>query len=240
VFTTPSAACRRKHHEFGFPREMEVVPNLLSRPADESRTPMRPHQRPYFLFVGRLKRFKGLDDVIPALNRYPDADLLIAGDGDHGPELRRLAAGNPRVVFLGAVAPERLGGYYKHAIASLMPTISFETFGMAVIESLMYGTPVLARRRGAPVEILERCSGGELFDNADELLAGMRRIQADPAYRERLGAAAARGYRAYWSEQAVVPCYLDVVQRAAQRTGRPALAGALAAELAASPAPAIV
>src|SRR5207247_534853 len=135
-----------------------------------------------------------------------------------------------RVAFLGAVSPERLVAYYRHAIASLLPTISFETFGMVMIESLSHGTPVLARRGGAPVEILQRCRGGELFDDAAGLLAAARRLQGEPEYRERLTDAALRGYREHWSEEAVLPRYLDVIRRAAERRGRAELASSLSAQ----------
>ncbi len=119
LFLAMSEFSRDKHHEFGFPFPMQVLPNFLPDPEPEKPAAWseRPQQRPYFLFVGRLERIKGLDDVIPVFDSYPDADLLVAGDGDHAPVLKRLAAGNPRVKFLGRVPLEDLPRYYRHAIA---------------------------------------------------------------------------------------------------------------------------
>ena len=213
---------RLKHHEFGFPREMEVLPHFLPDP--ETRTQpvpegAPPHPRPYFFFAGRLEYIKGVDALIVAFRSYPGADLLIAGDGEYAARLRDLAAGMPNVSFLGPLAPAALRRYYRHAIATLVPSRGFETFGLVLIEALREGTPVIARRLGPFPEIVDQSGGGELFETDEELLAAMRRMQGDVAYRARL---AACGYRAYvenWSESVVLPRYLDIVRRAAHRRG---------------------
>jgi glycosyltransferase involved in cell wall biosynthesis len=220
AFIAMSEFSRAKHREFGFPREMDVLPYFLPDP-ESSAAPapqgQSPHERPYFFFAGRLERIKGLDDVIPVFRDYPDADLLVAGDGEYAGHLRALGEGMPNVRFLGRIAPEALRRYYQHALALVVPSECFETFGIVLIESFRQGTPVIARRLGPFPEILAQSKGGELFDSRDALLAAMRRIQGDSAYRARL---AVNGYRAYverWSESAVVPQYLDIVRRAAAR-----------------------
>jgi glycosyltransferase involved in cell wall biosynthesis len=217
AFIAMSEFSRDKHREFGFPRDMEVVPYFLPDPApaenaSESFPP--PHPRPYFLFVGRLEKIKGLDDVIPLFKTYRDADLLIAGDGNHEEHLRKLAAGNRRVTFLGRVPFERLRAYYHHALATIVPSVCYETFGITLIESFRQRTPVIARRLGPFPEIVAQSGAGELFETEAELMEAMRRLQSDDTNRKRL---ADNGYRAsidLWSESAVVPRYLDVVERA--------------------------
>lgn len=234
AFIAMSEFSRDKHREFGFEREMEVLPYFLPDPGPEGEpvpsAGPAPNDRPYFFFAGRLERIKGLDDVIPAFRDYPGADLLIAGDGTHGDVLRRLAAGMPNVKFLGRVAPEELRRYYQNAIALVVPSECYETFGIVLIESFRQGTPVIARRLGPFPEIVEQSGGGELFSTREELLAAMRRLQCDPAYRESL---AERGYAAYverWSEHVVVPQYLDIVRRAAARRGHTRVLDALATQ----------
>src|SRR6185503_339360 len=162
---------RDKHREFGFPCDMEVMPYFLPDPDPVSPvwSSVPPHSRPYFLFVGRLERIKGLDDVIPAFERYPDADLLVAGDGGHAPALKRLAEGNPRVTFLGRIDAVKLEHYYRHALALIVPSVCYETFGIILIESFKQATPVIARRIGPFPEIIRQSGGGELFDTEEEL-----------------------------------------------------------------------
>ncbi len=222
---------RAKHREFGFPREMEVVPNLLS---DDEGTGYPdagvPHDRPYFFCAGRLERLKGFDDVI-ALFRDGggETDLLVAGRGDHEPGLRRLAGCSPRVRFLGRLATEELRPYYRHAIAHILPSRTFETFGITALESFREGTPVIARRIGPFPEVVEDSGGGLLFDGAKELRSAMRRVELDPSLRAALGEAGLRAYRERWSERAIVPRYLDVIGRAALASGRDELAAAVPA-----------
>src|SRR5205807_3459398 len=79
TFIAMSEFSRDKHREFGFPREMEILPSFLEE--DSTATGAngeRPHHRRYFLFVGRLEKIKGLDDVIPLFRDGDGPDLLIA------------------------------------------------------------------------------------------------------------------------------------------------------------------
>ena len=222
---------RRKHREFGLAREMEVLPYFLPDP-ETAHVPVAtgasPHPRPYFFFVGRLELIKGLQDVIPVFRDFPDADLLIAGDGNYMESLRQLAEGMPNVKFLGRVAPDDLRDYYQHALALVVPSLCFETFGIVLIESFRQGTPVLARRLGPFPEIVEQSGGGELFETQGELLAAMRRLQQDGAYRAQLSRAGYRAYADRWSEHVVIPQYLDIVRRAAARRANTRVLDALA------------
>ena len=222
TFIAMSEFSRAKHREFGFPRDMEVVPYFLpdvdgEGQASSGKTDGSPHDRPYFLFVGRLEKIKGLDDVIPVFAGFDRADLLIAGDGEYAGALKTLAAGNPRVKFLGRVAPGDLSRYYRHAAALLVPSVCFETFGIIIIEAFRQGTPVVARRIGPFPEILDRAGAGDLFETPAELAAALHRYLDEPERRARLGRAAVDAFQANWSESAVVPKFLDVVGRAAER-----------------------
>ena len=219
VFMARSEFSRNKHHEFGFPRMMEVLPYFLpgSQTAASSSADLpAPHPRPYFLFVGRLERIKGLHTIVPVFERYPDADLLVVGDGEDAAMLKRLAAGNPRVHFVGRVPNQDLARYYRHAIASIVPSVGYETFGIVLIEAFRQRTPVIARRIGPFPEIVDQSRGGELFGNDDELLAAMRKLQQNPAYRAECGEQGHRASWDRWSEEVVVSRYLDIVAQAAR------------------------
>lgn len=225
---------RDKHRAYGLKQDMSVLPlfmpPLTATPADNTgRGPV--HPRPYFLFVGRLEKIKGVQDLMPAMMRHGQADLLIAGDGDYAGTLRAQAAGNPHVHFLGRLAPEALAAYYASAIASLVPSLCYETFGAILIESFRIGTPVIARRIGPFPEIVETAGGGLLFDTQDDLVAAMAQMQNASGTRARFATAALRAFDTHWREDRVLSAYGTALSRAARAKGNEALAQTLEASL---------
>lgn len=224
LFLALSEFSREKHREFGFPREMTVLPCFVpdTNLIEDENHQTTPHARPYFLFVGRLEIIKGLDDVIPLFRQYTGADLLIAGEGGHGEALRSLAAGLCRVRFLGQVSNHELHRYYRHAIATLAPSVCYETFGATIIESFQQSTPVIARRIGASTELLQASQGGLLFEKPAELVAALSKMQGEVEFRARAAHAARQAFLAQWSEDVVVPRYLELVMNAASRRARKA------------------
>ena len=229
LIVAKSEFSRLKHKDFGLRQEMEVLPYFLPDMNADAVAPYAGHPRPYFLFVGRLEKIKGLQDVFPAMDRYPDADLLILGDGDYAGELKRLAAGNPRIQFLGRKSPDELNAYYRGALGLIVPSVCYETFGIILIESFRLGTPVIARRLGPFPEIVERAGGGALFTGEDDLIAAMRSLQHEPGARERMGAAARAAFEGIWREDRVMAAYGAALARAAHRKGDAALQRALEA-----------
>ncbi|HJU88868.1 MAG TPA: glycosyltransferase family 4 protein [Gemmatimonadaceae bacterium] len=233
AFIALSEFSRKMHKQFGFAREMEVIPGFLQddRRNETRETGSSPHHRPFFFFAGRLERIKGLDDVIPVFRDYPHADLLIAGDGDHRQALQQIASGIPNVRFLGRLPMVELNRYYSHAVATLVPSVGYETFGFVVIEAFRRGSPVIARRVGPLPELIEQCGGGETFDTPAELAVALRRIQMEPGRREALSFAASEGFGAHWSESAVVPRYFELLERLAGQGKKRELASAIGAGL---------
>ena len=249
VVVAQSEFSRRRHAEFGLARPMTVLPPFLP---DVPATPLGtadapPHPRPYVLFVGRLEPMKGLADVVPLFGRdcsAGGADLLVAGDGPERAALKALAAGNPRVRFLGRLGGTALDAAYRHAAAVVVPTLGYETFGLVLIEAFRLGVPVVARRLGPLPEVVEASGAGSLFETRAELDAALAALVRDPARRHALGARGAAAFAERWSERAVLPRYEALVERAAGAHAHRAAAPAYAAEFSApragaSPAPAL-
>lgn len=99
--------------------------------------------------VGRLVPYKGVDVLLRAMPRIYEetgAGLTVVGDGPEAPRLRALAKtmGAP-VRFLGRAPREDLPHLYAEARLSVLPSVnSQEAFGMALLESMAAGTPVVA------------------------------------------------------------------------------------------------
>jgi glycosyltransferase involved in cell wall biosynthesis len=216
AFVARSQFSRDKHAEFGFPRTMDVVPYGVPMPAQPFDGPS-PHPRPYFFFAGRLEPIKGLDDLLEVFTGAEGPDLVVAGEGTLSAALRQRAAGEPRIHFVGRLPFERLAPYYRHALASLVPSKGFETFGMVAIESLAQGTPVIARHLGPLPEILAATSGGTTFTTSAELRARLQECVADPAGARARGEQGRRVAATLFEPEHVTRQLLAVIGREIER-----------------------
>lgn len=217
-FLAPSRFTARMHAERGFTYPVAYLPNFIDRVDDDWEHPAsRPQEASYFLFVGRLERVKGPQTLITIWDRVPEFDLLLAGTGSCEAELRAMAAHNSRIKFLGAQSQRALGGLYYNAIACLVPSVTYETFGMTCVEAFARKTPVIARELGALAEIIEDSAGGLVFRTDDELLAAIHRVAHSPSLRVDLGQKGYEAFLRWWCREPHLRSYFEILECAAQR-----------------------
>lgn len=221
LFLSPSRSTIEQHRRRGFNHPMRRLPYFFPLdetgpvpPAAEAEAAALAGDRPYFLFVGRLVKIKGVHTLIDVFKRYDRADLLIAGEGAYGDRLRQQAAGLPNVRFLGHVHPNLLRALYAGAIATLVPSLVYETFGFITLESLAQGTPVIARDIGAVCELVRESGGGFAYTSEAELLDALEKLRTDAGLRSELGRQGHAAYVARWSEEPHVRRYLELVEEA--------------------------
>jgi glycosyltransferase involved in cell wall biosynthesis len=217
-FVAPSRFTARMHAERGFARPLAHLPNFIDRVDEDWQDPApRPQAAPYFLFVGRLERIKGLQTLIALWDRAPQSDLLVVGTGSYEPELRAMAAGNARIKFLGPLPQRELGALYYHALACVIPSVTYETFGMTSVEAFARKTPAIARDLGALPEVIEDSGGGLLYRTDEELLAALARIAGSQQLRAELGQKGYDGFIRLWCREAHLQQYFDFLSKAALR-----------------------
>lgn len=139
-------------------------------------------------FVGGLHDYKGVFDLADALARVDaDAHLFVAGDGPARGRFERRAG--DRATFLGAVPYGTVPAVY-HAVDALVLPSHTEGLPRVVLEAMAAETPVVATRTGGIPEVVTDGETGLLCPPRDPaaLAAAIDRL-ADPALRERLGAA---------------------------------------------------
>jgi glycosyltransferase involved in cell wall biosynthesis len=218
AFIAPSRFTAAMHEERGFGRPLEHLPHFLDRvDGDWERPGPRPQERPYFLFVGRLERIKGVQTLIPLWADVHEADLLIAGTGTYEEELRRLAGSNPRIKFLGGLPPGALGSLYHHAIAAIVPSLTYETFCMISLEAFARRTPILAHAIGPLPEVVAESGGGLVYRDAAELGEAVRRLAGDRRLRDALGNSGYDAFIAKWTREAHLERYFALIDRIARR-----------------------
>lgn len=134
-----------------------IYPPTNMLPNSERNTKKR--EGSYFLVVSRFVPYKRIDLAIAACNSL-HLPLKIIGKGREERKLRAMA-GNT-VEFVGEVSDESLVEYYKNAKALLFP--GTEDFGLTVVESQMYGRPVIAYRGGGALETIIEGKTGAFFN----------------------------------------------------------------------------
>jgi phosphatidylinositol alpha-1,6-mannosyltransferase len=173
---------------------------------------------PVLLSLSRLEPRKGIDRAIGALaalrEQFPDAVLLVAGEGDDLARLQAQAAASDvggAVAFLGAVDAKIKAALYASADVFVMPVRregnSVEGYGMVYAEAAWYGLPAIAGDSGGAAEAVRHGETGLVCDGAsqDAVNEAVRCLLADGALRQRLGAAAAARVRADLLWPAILP-----------------------------------
>jgi glycosyltransferase involved in cell wall biosynthesis len=104
------------------------------------------------LFVGRLVYYKGIDILIRTIAMLPQAELTIVGAGPLRGELISLArelSVDARTRFLGSVSDDELATAYLDHDVLVLPSVSAaEAFGLAMVEAMASGLPVISTSLG--------------------------------------------------------------------------------------------
>jgi len=198
-----------------------VIPNIL----DERFS--RPHESdfdaPYdLLYVGSLDEHKGVDRLVPILNRLNDrvsgaVRLTVVGDGGLRTDMEQRAADSAiedRVTFTGWLPNDDLPSVFAAHDCFVYPGRWDEPFGRVFLEALATGTPVVASDVGSVAEIVG--DGGVTTDGSvDGFVAALRDLfdGEKPATRS---SAAGREVAAYRAET-VVPQFEELYERVIER-----------------------
>jgi alpha-1,6-mannosyltransferase len=137
------------------------------------------------LHAGRLSVEKGTHVVLGAAERLledPSVHIVLAGRGPMVRQVEDLAAGHDRVHYMGFISdPARLGAVFASCDAYL-GTGPYETFGLAILEALSSGLPVVATDEGAGTELARNSGAGLVFkagDSADLVEKVRELLRAD-------------------------------------------------------------
>ena len=164
--------------------------------------------QPTFAYLGRLKRYKGVDLVIRAFARVrdPRARFEIAGVGDYRPALERLAGSlalGERVRFLGRVSEAEKLALLRRAWALAFASPK-EGWGITNLEAAACATPVVASDAPGLRESVRHGETGFLVPHGDVdgLAARLEEFAASPALVATMGAAARRFAASFTWERA--------------------------------------
>ena len=165
----------------------------------------------FLLFLGRLRRQKGVDvllDAMAILNSAFDVHLVIAGEGDERLELqaqsKRLAL-DKRVHFLGPVTGPSKTWLLQNACFVVMPSRTAEAFPLVVMESYAAGRPVVGTAIPGLADLIASGQTGLLVDPESplELAGALTTLLADSELTRACGDRAQRIAQGYsWTSVA--------------------------------------
>jgi len=198
------------------PHRLFVVSNAISVRRTAGRV-ARQQELVRLLFIGMVSERKGLDDLCKALGSLVEQGErnfhldILGGEEFFGETLRyyrmfKKAALTDWVSFHGMKLDAERDKFYDQADIFVLPS-RFESFGIANLEAMASGLPVISTRTGAIPEYLEHNKQGLLCEPGDVegLTQALRRLIADPSLRRTMGAAARERAQLYdwkvrWSQ----------------------------------------
>ena len=183
---------------------------------------------PFILYAGTIRPQKNIPRLIEAFgvlrsdlertNKYSDLRLIIIGDElSRYPAVRRAVAETrmePLVRFLGFVPLETLRVFYRAAAAFAFPSL-YEGFGLAPLEAMACGTPVVASDIPSLVEAVGDAAELVSPDNVFDIARGLREVLLDEDRRRILSEAGIQQARRFhWDATAreVLAVYREIKQ----------------------------
>jgi len=182
-----------------------------------------------FLYVGRLAREKGMDNLAAAFDivaaRIPGAQLCVAGDGLERGELVRAAergGWTGRLTLRGRISRPEARELMRASDVFVLPS-RFESFSYTLLEAMACGLPCLATDVGGNRDLIEPERNGWLVpkDNPTELASAMIRLAGDGNSRISMGRAGADIAREYTLERMMEgtrSVYRQVLRRPSDRS----------------------
>ncbi len=210
AFIAPSKFTKDIHLQRGLNIPIVNIPSFV--PAAKVVSTDQALEKPYFLFVGRLEKLKGLHTLIPIFRHYRKARLLIVGKGSYETRLRQLTEGSDNIHFLGYLPNHQLQALYRKAVALIVPSICFEIFSLVIIEAFGQQTPVIVKNLGGMPELIEESGGGFIYDTEEDLTERMDQLLSNPLFRDELGQRGYRSCQQKWTTEPFLKRYFALIQ----------------------------
>ncbi len=125
-------------------------------------------KKDYVLYFGRFSEEKGIGTLLKVCRELPEIYFIFAGTGPLEKEIENI----PNIRNVGFRVGEALETLIREARFSIYPSEWYENCPFSVMESQMYGTPVLCANIGGIPELIRVNETGELFESGDE--AGLK------------------------------------------------------------------
>jgi rhamnosyl/mannosyltransferase len=202
-------------------RAQQIRSEILARWAAPTSMPT------VLLSVGRLRYYKGLDDLIRAMPMLPGCIAVIAGRGPMEAAWKALAAElgvADRVHFAGNVSDADLPAYYRASDVYVLPANErAEAFGIAILEAMASSLPVVCTEVGTATSWVNQHDVTGLVvpaRNPSALAQALQQLHDNPDQRVCMGAAARQRIEAEFTLARMIERVMDVYRSVLPRTSR--------------------
>lgn len=152
-----------------------------------------PNERVKVLFVGRHRYYKGVDDLIRAM-QHVDGEAIIVGNGPERTRWEQLSRElnlSRKIYFAGYVPDERLPALYNSADIFCLPANArAEAFGLVLLEAMAAGLPCVTTELGSGTSyVVQHGATGLVVPPRapEQLAAALNRLVGDPTLRHKMG-----------------------------------------------------
>lgn len=168
---------------------VDVAKFMPKKSTKNAKTPTREIADPYFVISCRHVTWKRVDLAIAACIKAKKS-LLVIGDGPEHANLEKLAAGSDLITFISWLGDEELSKYLQAANAYIFPSV--EPFGIAAVEALAAGCPVIAYDEGGSRDFVIPEKNGMFFpeQTASSLATALKKFRPEDYKRPEITASA--------------------------------------------------
>jgi len=205
---------------FGIKKHIEVIPNFIpfevSTPINRNdlRARFAGEDEHIITHISNFRPLKRISDIVPIAQKLlpkHKIKVLMVGDGPeryHAEEQARQANIWEQIIFLGK--QENIKDILSITDIALFPSAS-ESFGLAALESMAFGIPVISSNAGGLNEVNQTGLTGYTVNvgEIDAFVAAFEDLLQDPDKKATMGRAAQKFARDHYAAEIVIPKYLQ-------------------------------
>lgn len=177
------------------------------------------HREIRILYVGRVDKTKGLEDLLQAINSemFSDTTLKIVGDGNYLEELKEVVSKEGlegRVEFTGNVPHEEVLSFMNDSDIFVLPSRRVEGFPMTLVEAMFASLPIVGSDMGGIPEAITHGVTGYIYKsgNIDELKEKLTNLVKDSELRRLMGDRALEKAKLNYTLEAMLDKYEEVLR----------------------------